>query len=45
MRSPYAAERRRQVRGLMLLALAVLVSAVLRFGLHRSFPPGWWRAW
>ncbi len=38
-------ERRRQTRGLVLLALAVLVFSLLRFGLHRAFPAGWWRLW
>ncbi len=40
------AERRRQVRGLMLLAIAVLVFSLLRAGLHTIFTPrGWWRLW
>lgn len=38
-------ERRRQARGLILLALAVLVFSLLRFGLDRVFTPGWWRLW
>lgn len=39
-------ERRRQVRGLLLLAIAVLLFSLLRVGLHRVFtPPGWWRLW
>lgn len=39
-------ERRRQVRGLLLLALAVLVFSLLRAGLHHVFTPaGWWRLW
>jgi len=40
-----AIERRRQARGLIVLALAVLVFSLLRFGLHRVFTPGWWRLW
>jgi hypothetical protein len=38
-------ERRRQVRGLLLLALAVLVFSLLRAGTHNIFTPGWWRLW
>jgi hypothetical protein len=38
-------ERARHVRGLVLLAVAVLVFAVLRAGVHRVFAPGWWRLW
>lgn len=38
-------ERSRQVRGLLLLALAVIVFSVVRFGAGRIFTPGWWRLW
>jgi len=38
-------ERRRQVRGLLLLALALLLFSILRFGVHNIFTPGWWRLW
>jgi hypothetical protein len=38
-------ERRRQVRGLVLLAIAAIVFAIFRFGVHRVFTPGWWRLW
>jgi len=38
-------ERRRQVRGSLWLAGAVLLFAVLRAGLHNVFTPGWWRLW
>jgi hypothetical protein len=38
-------QRRSQVRGLLLLALAALVFAILRAGLHTAFPRGWWRLW
>jgi hypothetical protein len=41
----YSIERRRQVRGLLLLAAAVLAFAVMRAGIARSFNPGWWRLW
>jgi hypothetical protein len=37
--------RRRQVRGLLLIALAVLVFSILRSGVHRVFTVGWWRLW
>ena len=39
------AERARQVRGLLLLALAALLFAVLRAGVGQVFTPGWWRLW
>lgn len=38
-------ERRRQVRGLLLVVLAAIVFAVLRAGTHRIFAVGWWRLW
>lgn len=38
-------ERRRQVRGLLLIALIVLVLSILRTGIHRIFTQGWWRLW
>jgi hypothetical protein len=38
-------ERRRQVRGLLMLAIAVLIFSVLRAGVHRVFGVGWWRLW
>lgn len=38
-------ERRRQVRGLLLLAIAAIVFAILRAGVHRVFTVGWWRLW
>lgn len=38
-------ERRRQVRGLLLLAALVLLIAVLRAGVHNVFIQGWWRLW
>jgi hypothetical protein len=39
------AERVRQVRGLLLLAVAALLFAVLRAGVGRVFTSGWWRLW
>ncbi len=38
-------ERESQVRGLLLLALAAILFAILRAGLHPVFPAGWWRLW
>jgi hypothetical protein len=38
-------ERVRQIRGLMLIALAILVFSIWRAGIHRVFTPGWWRLW
>jgi hypothetical protein len=33
------------VRGLLLLAFAVLIFSLLRAGIHTIFTPGWWRLW
>ena len=38
-------ERRRHTRGLLLLALAAIVFAIVRAGAHRVFTQGWWRLW
>jgi hypothetical protein len=38
-------ERRRQVRGLLLLALAAIAFAILRAGVPHVFTVGWWRLW
>jgi hypothetical protein len=38
-------ERRRQVRGSLLLAGVALVFAIWRAGVHRVFGVGWWRLW
>lgn len=38
-------ERKRQVRGLVLLAFAILAFSILRKGPHIVFPAGWWRLW
>jgi hypothetical protein len=42
---PEHVERRRHIRGLLLLALAAIAFAILRAGLHNVFTPGWWRLW
>ncbi len=36
-------ERRSQLRGLIYLAVAVLLFSLLRAGVHRVFTTGWWR--
>ncbi len=36
-------ERRRQIRGSLLLAGVVLIFSLLRA--HHVFNPGWWRLW
>jgi hypothetical protein len=38
-------ERRRQVRGLLLLAIVILIFSLLRADTHTIFTPGWWRLW
>ena len=38
-------ERRRQVRGSLLLAFGVLIFSLWRFGFDRVFTQGWWRLW
>ncbi len=38
-------ERCRQVRGLIILALIVLVLSMARAGVDRVFPAAWWRLW
>ena len=43
--TPYHLERRRQIRGLLLLAVAAILFAILRAGTHRVFTVGWWRLW
>jgi len=40
-----AQHRRMQVRGLLWLALLVIVFSVVRAGMHNAFPHGWWRLW
>jgi hypothetical protein len=45
MSSSHHLERRRQVRGLLLLAVAALAFAILRAGVHNVFTPGWWHVW
>ena len=42
---PKQTELRRQIRGLLLLALLVIVFSILRAGVHNVFTRGWWRLW
>jgi hypothetical protein len=42
---PQNQNRRIQIRGLLWLALLVMIFAVARAGLHTAFPQGWWRLW
>jgi hypothetical protein len=44
----YVAERKREqlrslIRGLLVMAMVVLVLSMARAGLGRAFPPNWWR--
>ena len=43
--TPEQVERRRQVRGLLLLAMLAIAFAIFRTGIHRVFTVGWWRLW
>jgi hypothetical protein len=43
--TPLQHERRRQIRGLMLLAFAVIAFSVLHAGIHNVSHPGWWHPW
>ncbi|MGI4828235.1 MAG: hypothetical protein ACRYFU_08605 [Janthinobacterium lividum] len=38
-------ERRSMLRGLILLALVVLILSMFHAGAERVFPAGWWRQW
>jgi hypothetical protein len=38
-------EQRSLLRGLILLALVVLLVSLARAGFGRLFLPGWWRQW
>ncbi|HEV2711210.1 MAG TPA: hypothetical protein VGU67_13430 [Edaphobacter sp.] len=40
---PRQYERRRQLRGLLVIAAAVLLFSLLHA--HHVFTPGWWRLW
>jgi hypothetical protein len=38
-------EQRSMLRGLILLAIAVLIVSLVIAGFDRLFVPGWWRQW
>ncbi len=38
-------ERRRQLRGLLILAFIVIAFSIARAGTGNVFPHGWWRVW
>lgn len=38
-------EQRSVLRGLILLALVILIASLARAGFGRLFVPGWWRQW
>jgi hypothetical protein len=38
-------ERRRQLRGLLVLAFCVIAASIARAGVDRVFTYNWWRAW
>lgn len=40
-----AVERRRQLRGLLWLAVLILAASVARAGVQNVLSPGWWRLW
>ena len=40
-----ALEQRRLLRGLILLALVILIVSLARAGFGRLFVPAWWRQW
>jgi hypothetical protein len=37
--------RKRQVYGLLIVALVLLAAGIARSSMHNLFPPGWWRLW
>ncbi len=45
MSTPIHSERRSQIRGLLLLAIAAIAFAIVRANPHHVFTPGWWRLW
>jgi len=38
-------EQRSLLRGLILLAVLILIASLARAGFGRLFVPGWWRQW
>ena len=37
--------RRRQVYGLVVVAVILLIAGLSRASMQDVFPPGWWRIW
>jgi hypothetical protein len=37
--------RKRQVYGLLIIALVLLAAGIARSSMRDLFPPGWWRIW
>lgn len=45
LRARLRLEQRSLLRGLILLAVVILIVSLVRAGLGRLFVPGWWREW
>ncbi len=45
LRAREVLERVSVLRGLVILALLILVVSLVRAGSDRAFPSGWWRQW
>ena len=45
LRTRVAREQRSLLRGLLLLAVVILIFSLARAGFGRWFVPGWWRQW
>lgn len=45
LRARLRLEQRSLLRGLILLAVVILIVSLARAGLDRLFVPGWWREW
>ncbi len=37
--------RKRQIYGLLVIAVLLLLAGLGRASVHDVFPPGWWRVW
>ena len=37
--------RKRQIYGLLVVAVLLLLVSLGRSSMHDLFPPGWWRVW
>jgi hypothetical protein len=45
LRTRVRLEQRSLLRGLILLAVVIVIVSLVRAGLGRLFVPGWWREW